>query len=193
MAAIDRPSTVACRRSCSAWPRVSFSSSCWFCDSVAMSTRVRNKALVRLMRPESEVRRWPVAATVASTTAGEGGGGEVGEVAAVVTGGKGGDDAVRAEDDAETEYPIHTVPESNTNDANADADAADADAAGTADAAGADDAAGAADAGSADTAAEEAVPGNTEVTTAKEELKEDEEEDLGDIGDLDGGGRDPNP
>ncbi|OQB99467.1 MAG: hypothetical protein BWX79_03130 [Alphaproteobacteria bacterium ADurb.Bin100] len=65
MAAIDRPSTVDCRRSCNSWPRVSFSSNCWFCTSVAISTRVRSKALAREMRSDSETSRWPVAATVA--------------------------------------------------------------------------------------------------------------------------------
>ncbi len=65
MAAIDRPSTVDCRRSCNSCPLVSFSSSIWFCDSVAMSTRVRSKALARSTRCDSELSRCEVACTVA--------------------------------------------------------------------------------------------------------------------------------
>ena len=48
-----------------AWPRVSFSSNCWFCASVTMSTRVRSSALAREMRSDREARRCALAATVA--------------------------------------------------------------------------------------------------------------------------------
>ena len=62
---MDKPSTVVCKRSCNSWPLVSFSSSMRFCASVAMSTRVRNKALARLMRSDNEAKRCALEATVA--------------------------------------------------------------------------------------------------------------------------------
>ena len=62
---MDKPSTVDCSLSCSSWPRVSFSSKTWFWVSVAMSTRVRNKALVRDTLSDKDVRRCEVASTVA--------------------------------------------------------------------------------------------------------------------------------